>query len=177
MGVARDYSSKNSAKRGHPPVYQCKNLDMRRNLANVDEMVEAVVLDRLRRPDALSLLTPTEDAGTLAAESQEIRARIQGLAALYAEGILTAAAVREQKGKLQTRLDSLQTRLHATEGGTILADLVTADSVESFWHDRMTIQNKRRVVAALVSVTIMPTQRGGNNAFRPEDVVIEWKTP
>jgi hypothetical protein len=40
----------------------------------------------------------------------------------------------------------------------------------------MTIQNKRRILAALITVTIMPTQRGGANAFRPEDVVIEWIT-
>ena len=143
----------------------------------MDAIVEGAILARLSSPDARSLLTPSGDAGALATESQEVRARIDGLAALYAEGILNAAAVREQKGKLQSRLDGLQTQLNAIEGGTILSDLITAESIEAFWRERMTIQNKRRILAALLTVRIMPTQRGGANSFRPEDVVIEWKTP
>jgi site-specific DNA recombinase len=174
MGVIRDYAH---GKGSRQPIYQCKSFDTRRILSKVDALVEGSILARLAGPDARSLLTPSEDAGVLAAESQEIRTRIDGLAALYAEGILTAAAVREQKGKLKTRLDALQARLGAIEGGTILADLITADSIEEFWRERMTIQNKRRILAALMLVTIMPTQRGGGNPFRPEDVVIEWITP
>jgi site-specific DNA recombinase len=174
MGVIRDYAH---GKGSHPPIYQCKSFDTRRVLDKVDAIVEGAILARLSNPDARSLLTPSEDAGALATESQEIRARIDGLAALYAEGILNAAAVREQKGKLQSRLDGLQTRLNAIEGGAILSDLITADSIEAFWRERMTIQNKRRILAALLTVRIMPTQRGGANSFRPEDVVIEWQTP
>ena len=174
MNVARDY---NQGRTSHPPIYQCKNFDTRRILAKVDALVEDAILARLGMPDALSLLTPTEDAAALAGESHEIRTRIDGLAALYAEGIFSAAAVREQKIKLQTRLDALQGRLNAIEGGTVLSDLLTASSIAEFWQNTMTIQNKRRILAALLTVTIMPTERGGSNAFRPEDVVIEWKTP
>ena len=68
MVVSRDYKS------GGTPVYQCENLDSRRNLERVDALVEAAVLERLAQPDVLSLLTPSEDASALAAESQEIRA-------------------------------------------------------------------------------------------------------
>lgn len=168
MDVSRDHKS---GKR--TPIYQCRGLDTRRNLANVDALVEGVVLGILRRPDAVSLLTPTGDAAALAEQAQEVRALIGGLAELYADGILSAASVREQKLKLQSRLDALQTQLSAIEGGTILSDLVTAESVETFWRDTLSIQHKRRIVSALMTVTIMPTRRGGNNAFRPEDVVIE----
>ena len=174
MGVARDYSHANS---DHHPVYQCKNFDMRRDLAKVDELVETVLLGRLSLPDAASLMTPTEDARELAQESSEIRQRIDGLAALYAEGILNAAAVREQKGKLQGRLDALQKRLSAIEGGSVVSDLISASDIEALWREQMSIQNKRQILAALLDVTIMPTKRGGLNTFRPEDVVMEWKTP
>jgi len=170
MVVSRDYKS------GGTPVYQCENLDTRRNLERVDELVETALLERLSQPDVLSLLTPSEDASALAAESQETRERINGLGELYADGILTMGAVREQKAKLQARLDELQARLNAMEGGTILNDLVSANSLESFWRDFMTIQNKRRVVDALMEVTIMPTKRGGTNQFRPEDVTIEFRS-
>jgi site-specific DNA recombinase len=173
MGVARDY---NHGKSVHDPIYQCKNFDTRRNLASVDAVVEGVILARLDDPDAVSLLIPTEDMAALAAESQEIRSRIDGLAALYAEGILTASAIREQKGKLQTRLDEMQIRINAIEGGTAFSELVTAENVKEFWQENMTIQHKRRILAALLVVTIMPTKRGGTNTFRPEDVAIEWRT-
>ena len=169
MVVSRDYQS------GGTPVYQCENLDTRRNLERVDELVETAVLERLAQPDVLSLLTPSEDASALAAESQELRDRIAGLAELYADGILTGAAVREQKGKMQGRLDILQARLNSIEGGSVLNDLVSAKSIESFWRDHMSIQNKRRVVDALFTVTIMPTKRGGANLFYPEHVEIQAK--
>lgn len=171
MLVNRDF--KGSSR----PVYQCENLDTRRNLEKVDSLVVAVILDRLSQPDVLTMLTPSVDVSALATESVEIRGRLDGLASLYADGVLTAAAVREQKQRLQERLDGLQGRLGAIEGGKILGDLVTARSVEKFWNDSMTIKAKRQVLDALVSVTIMPTKRGGNNAFRPEDVSIELRSP
>lgn len=157
-------------------VYQCENLDVRRRLEPVDALVEEMVLDRLSRPDILKLLSPSEDVSALARESQEIRERMDGLAELFAEGVLSAAAVRAQKSKLEERLEGLQARIAASEGGSIVNELVAAGDVRAYWRNRMPILDKRRIVDALVTVTIHPTKRGGNNAFRPEDVAIEWRS-
>ncbi len=171
--VVRDY---NHGRASHPPVYVCENHDLRRNLAKVDELVESVVVDRLSSPDARRLLTPSEDAAALASESRDIRQRIDGLAELYAEGVLTSVGVRTQREKLNRRLEELQARLSAMQGGSLLGELVGAADVEDFWRHHVSIQNKRRVVAALLDVVLMPTKRGGANAFRPEDVHISWKS-
>ncbi len=176
MKVSRDHSSSSARGASHPPVYQCENLDTRRRLDKVDEMVETAVFDRLSQPDVLKLLSPTEDLSALARESQDLRERLDGLAALYADGTLTAAAVRSQKTKLEDRLSALQARLNAAEGGAVIALLASADDVIAHWRERLHIRDKRRIVDALMAVTIHPTRRGGSNTFRPEDVTIEWRS-
>lgn len=173
MKVMLDY---NHGREDHPAVYQCRNFDVRRNLARVDQIVEAAIIDRLSQPDVLRLLSPSEDVSALAAESQDLRARMDGLAELYSEGALTAAGVRTQKDKLQTRLDALQVRIAAAEGGSVVNALAGAKDVAAHWRDKMSILDKRRIVDALMVVTIHPTRRGGRNAFRPEDVAIEWRS-
>lgn len=173
MKVTIDWNHGRNTRR---PVYQCENLDVRRRLDRVDELVEARLLGRLTQPDALRLLSPSEDVAELAAESIEIRERMEGLAALFADGTLSAGAVRTEKAKLQDRLERLQTRIAAAEGGATFAGLLAAEEVEGFWRDRMEILAKRSVVEALLLVTIQPTRRGGSNGFHPEDVQIEWRS-
>ena len=174
MKVSRDWSKGSSTE--HPPIYECQNRDMRRRLTPVDALVESAVIERLSAPDVLRLLSPSEDVSALAAESQELRLRIEGLAGLYADGTLTGAAVRSEKAKLQSKLDALQARIASAEGGAVINALASATDVGKYWHESMSLQNKRRIVDALVTVTINPTQRGGNNVFRPEDVAIDWRS-
>lgn len=171
MKVATDW---NHGRTNHPPVYECRNRDVRRRLDRVDEMVEAAILERLAQPDVLASLSPSVDVSELAAEAVDIRARMEGLAALYADGILSAAAVRSQRDKLADRLGAIQGRIAAAEGGSVVELLVGADDVATHWRENMTIQRKRAIVQALVEVTIHPTKRGGANRFRPEDVSIKW---
>jgi len=149
---------------------------MRRRLEPVDELVEVAIIERLSQSDVLRLLSPSEDVSALAAESQELRQRIDGLASLYADGTLTGAAVRSEKTKLQTKLDALQSRIASAEGGAVINALATSTDVGKYWHETMSLQNKRRILDALLTVTIQPTKRGGNNAFRPEDVSIAWRS-
>lgn len=169
MKVTRDYPSR-------MPVYMCENLDVRRRLDRVDELVEAALIARLSQPDVLKLLTPSEDVSALAAESQDLRARMAGLAELFADGTLTAAAVRAQKAKLDARLLALQQRIASAEGGEILGLIARAEDVERHWREVMPLKGKRRIVDALATVTIHPTNLGGRNEFRPEHVTIEWRS-
>jgi site-specific DNA recombinase len=145
-----------------------------RDLAKVDQLVEAALFARLTMPDAVGALTPATDVAPLVAESQEIRARRDDLAAALAEGALTLAAVREQSGRLQKRLDTLQEQISAAEGGSQLSTLLLASSVQTHWRERMSLPQKRMTIASLMSVTIRKQQNV--RVFDPEDVVIEWLT-
>lgn len=155
------------------PVYQCNDYHVRRNLAAVDEFVESRVIDRLSAPDVSSLLTPTVDEAALAAEAQDVRARIDGLAELFADGLLSKVAVQEQSAKLNERLAAIRARLDSSNPALNAA--VQSGDIQKFWRESVTLMNKRRIIDALFTVRIMPTKRGGRNKFRPEDVIIELR--
>jgi site-specific DNA recombinase len=173
MFVTTDHQE-NGTKYG---IYQCENLDVRRRMDKVDAMVEKALFARLTMIDVLALVAPSEKAAEYAQESQQVRERLEGLAELYADGVLTRASVFEQERKLSDRLALLQRRLQAIEGGLDLNRLVAAPSVEAFWRDNLNIKAKRRVVRLLMTVTILPTISGGRNEFRPEHVRIDWLRP
>lgn len=162
--VLRDHKSKR-------PVYQCRNFHVRRRLDLVDQLVEAAVIARLSAKDAAALLTPTVDEAALGAEAQDVRARIDGLAELFAEGLLTKTAVTEQSAKLRERLAAIHARLDASN--PTLNAAIQAGDIAGFWESSVSLTNKRRIIGALFTVRILPTRRGGRNEFRPEDVVIE----
>ena len=157
-------------------TYQCTTgWCVSRNLERVDTLVQAVLIERLSRSDANALLTPDIDLTPLVNESQELRLRRDDLAALLAEGVLTAAAVREQQAKLQKRSDVLQEQIIAAEGGSQLSTLVMADDVADHWHNYLTFTQKRAIIASLATISIR--KQKNTRVFDPEDVVIEWKTP
>ncbi|WP_169077826.1 recombinase family protein [Microcella alkalica] len=164
--VTRDFKSGN-------PVYQCHDYHVRRRLAAVDELVEAAVVARLSAADAAALLTPTVDEAALASEAQELRARLDGLAELFADGLLSKVAVQEQSSRLRERLATIRAKLDSSNPA--LNAVIQSADISGFWRDSMTLMNKRRIIDALFTVRIMPTKRGGRNEFRPEDVVIEFR--
>lgn len=155
-------------------TYQCTTgWCVARDLNAVDEVVQAVVIARLAQPDALKLLTPKTDIGPLVSQSHELRERRDDLAALLADGTLTASAVREQSGKLQKQLEALQEQISHAEGGSQVTALVMAESVEDHWHNRLTFAQRRAIITALMTVTI--NKQANTRRFDPEDIVIEWK--
>lgn len=158
------------------PVYECPARHVRRRQRPVDELAEALLLERLSQPDILRILSPAEDVTALAREARDIRTRIEGLAALYADGVLSASAVRTEKERLQGALDRAQQRIASASGSDVLNGLLGAEDVIGHWNSTMSILDRRRVLDALLKVTINPTTRGGRNAFRPEDVTIELRS-
>lgn len=167
------FASPLGPKDGRWMVYKCRRAHLARRLDLVDEVVERVILARLSQPDVLTLLSPAEDVSALAAESQDVRERLDGLGALYAEGALTTAALREATAKLKGRLSDLQERIASVTGMGPLGALVSSGDVAEHW-PTMTLQARRSVIAALVTATVLPAGKGAR--FTPEQVEIEWRT-
>lgn len=154
-------------------AYRCSaSAHLMRRLDLVDEVVNAVVIARLRRPDVLQLLAPTEDVSALAVESTEIRGRLDDLAALLADGILSAAGVRDAASRLHTRLRELQGRIGQAVGTDALAGLADADDVAAWWAG-VDLAHQRAVIERLMVVTILPAGRGAR--FTQDQVKIEWR--
>lgn len=154
-------------------VYRCfGGYCMQRRKDLVDEFVVGVILARLSLPDAASLFDDGQDLGELREQAASLRGRRDALAALLAEGVLSASAVREQAGKLSAELRKVESAISVAEGDNPLAPLIGAGEIEEVWQS-MDIANQRQVVRALMDVSILPAGKGVR--FSPDQVRITPK--
>jgi site-specific DNA recombinase len=154
-------------------TYQCTtNWCVSRNLERVDEVVQSVIIARLSNPDTVNLVKPKMDVQPLIIESHELRQRRDDLATALAEGALTLAAVRSASETLDKQIKSLQERISAAEGDSQITSLMLADDVSNHWHTKLTLAQRRAIIATLARVTI--NKQANTRVFNPEDVAIEW---
>ncbi|NEN51041.1 recombinase family protein [Modestobacter muralis] len=141
----------------------------------VDNLVEAVTVARLQRPDVLELLAAGDDEDVAGAldEVREKRARLEGFYDAAAAGNLTAAALSRIEANLLPEIAAAERRAHGAVLSPIVADVAGHDAAER-WAG-LTMPQKREVITTLMEVRIMPAGRG-NRAFRPEDIEITWRT-
>lgn len=155
-------------------VLKCRVPHLVRRMDLVDELVEQVVLARIKRPDVAALLADDVDVNALRAEAAELRQRRDDLAAALAEGLLTVAAVREHGERLRTRLKAIEDQVALAAGdSSALATVVSAEHVEQAWQ-RLTLAERREIISLLCEVVILPAPHRGAR-FRPEDVRIDWR--
>ncbi len=148
-----------------------------RSVEKVDNLVSAVVIGRLSRPDAADLLVSDDGAARTAREQAEaIRARLNVAADQYAEEAIDAEQLSRITAKLRPQLaESEETlrRLAAPVASAALGNLVTNDAAD-VW-TTLDVARRRQVLEVLgLSIRIMPTRQGPG--FDPESVRIEWRT-
>jgi len=165
-------------------VYRCKALHVTRTLADLDGFVEAVIAERLRRPDAADLLrpaTPDVDVKALEARAIELRTRLDQLADLFAEGAIDARQLATGTKSINADLDDIQGQIEAAYAGTAFVDIANTPDPAAAWLNAP-LDRRRAVLDALVTVTVHRSPNGrpagwkpGESYFRPETVDIEWK--
>jgi DNA invertase Pin-like site-specific DNA recombinase len=153
-------------------VYRCRRCYLTRRLDLVDDVVIAVLIERLSQPDAIDLLDSDIDVTPLREQVVELRDRRDGLASLLADGLLTAEAVRAQASKLTALIDGLERHIQAATGTDPLARLTQAVDVVNAVQ-RMSLRDLREAIRALMTVRILPAGKGIR--FDPEQVHMEWK--
>jgi site-specific DNA recombinase len=158
------------------PSYRCADKAcVSRNRRDVDELVTAVVLARLARPDAAVLLAPVDDSTRQAvAEVAELRARLDTAADDYADGALDREQFHRITERLRPRLDAAQARARVVDSSPMLAGLVGAEDVRAVW-DGLPLSRRRGVVDLLLSIRVMRTKPGAR-VFHPESLEITWRT-
>lgn len=157
-------------------VYVCRaEKCVSRKAEAVDELVEAVVLARLARPDAADLLQPSDrDAvADLRARRVAIDERLDDLATGLEEGVLTLAAVRRSSERLRAEQARIDAEMAAVVHTDALGPLVAADDPVTAWQE-LDVQQRRSVVNALMTVTLLKPE-GGRRGFDPDSVRIDWK--
>jgi len=153
-------------------VYRCFGYHITRRMDLVDGVVEDVVVGILSRPDAAGLFSRSDDLRELRARAVELRDRRDALAAMLADGLLSAAAVREQAGKLGAELAAVEGAIGAHETLNPMAAIAGADDVPEQWV-ALPLENKRQIIRSLMEVTVEKAGKGVR--FSPEQVRIEPK--
>lgn len=149
-----------------------------RGSAPIDELVRAVVVERLRRPDVADLVPTVDDTATDVSELRVTvrreRKRLDELAVMLADGDLDRSSYRTARDRVNERLSEAETTLTAATRRSPLAPVLAAtDPGASFL--AADLDTQRAVVKELIRVTI---GRGeiGRKPFNPDSVVIEWLT-
>ncbi len=142
---------------------------------NLDEMVTAVVLERLSRPDLADLMagdSTDADATAAAGEVAELRARLEAFYDEAARGGLTPLALARIESRLLPQIDAAEKRARRSHSAPLL-DAVAGPDAAGAW-ERLSLEQRREVVSLLCKVRIL-RGRPGARAFDPETVEIGWK--
>jgi site-specific DNA recombinase len=168
------------------PSYRCRDGcgQMSRKQSDVDDYVSRVIVQRLRKPDAIRLAAHdnTDEIATLEAESVALRTRLDSLAGFFAQGLIDAQQLTEGTRQLNAQLTEIRDKTSKLFNGTALSGIADTDDAGSAWLEAP-LDRKRAVIDALATVTLLRGAQGrpagwkpGQTYFRPELVRIEWKT-
>jgi len=158
------------------PSYRCGGSSghFSRRSEPVEQYVEAVMVARLSRPDALELLrpSPTVDTAALSLEAVGVRARLDALATEFADGDLTASQLRTATVRMRSRLADIDAALADAGRVEVFGGLVDSNDVGAAW-ESLAVEKKRAVIGALAAVVISGPGRGVRK-FDPNTVGIYW---
>ena len=174
-----------STSRDKRTVYRCRE-DTRGHVARdktaVDDMVTRLVIGRLSRPDAAGLLVPDHAAelAGLHRDAAAIRELMAERDRLHRRRVITTAMLVDGMRELQAELDAVDVRIAAAGRVDVLAPLVGDPA--GTWAG-LGLDQRRAVVDALMSVTILPAVRKGRPAgwrpgqpyFDPGTIRVEWR--
>ena len=159
--------------------YVCQQgYHVRRPQADLDHYVTALVVGRLARPDAIDLLTHTDDGAATDALEQAaaIRARLDTAADAYADGTIDGPQLTRITSKLRPQLAQLQQVARTASTAPDLLDLATPD-IAKHWQS-LPLGRKRAAIDLLLTIEVLPSPaRGGPYVFDPATVRTTWKTP
>jgi site-specific DNA recombinase len=161
------------------PSYVCPAGHVRRNAAELDAFVAAVVVERLRRPDARELLVGDQGADMVALTRQDagLGARLEELGRLYADGVIDVVTLASGTERIRAARSEITAKLGASVRGSVLAGVADAPDPAKVW-ERLDLSRRRAIVDVLVTVVILPAKRGGarrkgETTFDPASVRIE----
>jgi hypothetical protein len=175
-------------------VYRCKALrdgpggggHVRRNAPALDTYVSELIVERMDRPDAFSLVVPKKrapgiDVNALRAEEKRLRNELEEFAIDKAEGRISRAQMIAGTTRVNAKLHTVEQQLATVTAASPLSPLfaptdgASADgAVRNRW-EAMPLGSKRTVVDALMTVTVLPARHG--RGFDRDAVKIEWKVP
>lgn len=174
-GTMRVTNARFNGSKMAPTSYNCRKCNRtRRKKADVDELVETLIVRRLSMPDGPNLLAGDPEVLREAEERADaIQARMDIAADNYADGGITADQLTRITAKLRPQLDAAKAEARSAAPSPELEQF-SQGRVEAAWLTA-DLEVRRSVIDRLVTITLLPTGSGG--AFDPDAVRIEWRAP
>ncbi len=191
------------ARTGEGQRYRCTAGHITRYAEPIDDFVERVAIARLARPDARAAFSGPESTIPAGPSMDDLNARHAALTARL-EALAEVFADDDEANPLEFRKASRNLRDKITGVEQQITDMATAaaaarqpgplDAVDlpelvrrheadpkaalAWYREKLTLDERRKILATLVTVTILPGRRGrpkaGAPAFDPESVRIDW---
>lgn len=149
--------------------YACPEHHVSITAPDTEDWVLDLVQARLDAPDARDLsASPDDQQAPLRALLDGLRARLEGLAEDYADGVLSREQVRVARARIEERIAVTEGELAQLDTGrNVLAPHAGAD-IRSLPWDR-----QRRIIEVLMDPHVMPAGRTGR--FDPSRIQARWK--
>lgn len=173
-------------------TYRCRNRELRdggghvtREAATLDAYVEEVIVARLSEPGLLEELVKADtdhDTSGLHLELVAVRERQDELAALFAAGTITARQLATGTAKLTAKEEELTKAVAAAGRRNPMHIVAGAKDLRALWFgtredrsDGLSLGQRRAILDALMSVTVLPAPRRRFYHFDKSYVHINWK--
>lgn len=182
-GMWGTQAHKDSPK-AHSIVYGCKGCrGVSIRAEHVEPLLSRYVAERLSRPDAIDLLLAeqhdTEQAQATRDELSGLYARLDTIAADYAEGLLDARQLKTASDIVRTKIATLEAAQQDQDRVRVFADLPLGqpeiiDKLSSLSEDRY-----RAVLDVLLTATVAPVGKGhrvNGERFDPDRLQITWRS-
>lgn len=165
-------------------TYTCSaSKHLARDIEHLDAYVDEIVIARLSQPDAAIALggADIDNVAPLHTRRDGIRARLDELSALFADGSIDGPQLKRGTAELRAQLESIESELASARSASAVANLVLAgDDLRATWHASPP-DVRGKVINALMTVTVLPDagrgRRPGGGYFDPASIEIRWKTP
>lgn len=158
-----------------PPRYGCRDcFKITRKQADVDAVVEGLIVGRLSMPDALEVIASGDPgrAKELREQIAAAEARLAIAADSFADGEITGPQLRRVTAKLRPQVEAWRAEVAACAPRPGLLDLAGVNA-EARWA-AASLDAKRAAIEALVSVRILP--QGIGRSFDPATVEVLWRS-
>jgi DNA invertase Pin-like site-specific DNA recombinase len=142
-----------------PLAYGCREkFCTTRNAADVDRLVELVMIELLQRPDIAERLAADDPAATGAAqEVARLAAKLDEARRMVAEDRLSLASLADLEARTLPRLEALQRAAVPRHVPTVVADTAGPDAARRW--QALSFGQRRAIIGVLADVRLMPAPR------------------
>lgn len=160
--------------------YRCSSRrHVLRQARYLDEHITDIVLRWLPTAEAVQVVGSGPDGAALHAQASAIRARLDELGEAFAAGDIDRRQLKAGTDRANADLARVEEQITALSAGSVLTGLAGMADAAQRW-EALSIDRKRAVIDALLTITVHPGKRGGRGGtprFDPASVTVARKHP